>query len=100
MERFNVWGKIAVFRLQQKKIFFGKTYIFWKILVIQPYTWWIYLDLDLSLVHIIMQNYPVIREWSEADWLDPLLSNQYLLSVSSIGVGVEISFEHNYNNLN
>ena len=26
-----------------------------------------------SLVHIIMQNYPVIREWSEADWLYTLL---------------------------
>ena len=32
-----------------------------------------YLDLDLNLVHINMQHYPVIGEWSEVDWLDPLL---------------------------
>ena len=34
-----------------------------------------YLDLDLNLVHINMQNYPVIGELSEADWLDPLLTS-------------------------
>ena len=28
MEKFKVWGKIAVFRLQQKTIIFGKTILF------------------------------------------------------------------------
>ena len=55
MERLKVRGKIAVFRWQQNIFFFWKKQIFWKILVIQHYTWWIFLDLDLSLVHIITQ---------------------------------------------
>ena len=35
----------------------------------------IYLDLDLNLVNINMQNYLVIKESSEADWLDALISS-------------------------
>ena len=35
------------------------------------------MDLDLNLVNIIMQNYPVIRESSEADWLDALILLNY-----------------------
>ena len=52
--------------------------MFWKILVIQHYTCWIYLDLDLHLVYFIMQNYPVTREWNEDDWLVPLLQNPFI----------------------
>ena len=69
MERFKNRGKNAVFKIKQKKhVFFEKN------LVIQSYIWWIYLDLGLSLVHIGMQNYQIRREWSEADWLDPLIT--------------------------
>ena len=32
-----------------------------------------YLDLDLNLVHLNMQNYSVIRKGSEANWLDPFI---------------------------
>ena len=31
------------------------------------------ITLYLHLIYFIMQNYPVTREWDEADWLDPLL---------------------------
>ena len=56
-----------------KKILFGKNIICRKILVIQYNTCWIYLNLDPNLVYFIMQNCPFIKEWNEADWLDPLI---------------------------
>ena len=47
MERFKVWGKIAILDYN-KRIFFGIFfYLIFFILVFQPYTCWIYLDLDL-----------------------------------------------------
>ena len=46
----------------------------WKVLVLQNFASWIYLDFYLSLVYFIMQNYLVTREWDETDWLDPLIS--------------------------
>ena len=49
--------------------------ILWKILVTQHFTCWTYLDFDLNFVNFIMQNNQITREWGEADWLDPLLSN-------------------------
>ena len=77
---FNVWlkqlkglklgVKKPFFSLQQTILFFWKNMNFWKILIIQTYTCWIYLDLDLNLVHINLY-YPVKREWSEANWLVP-----------------------------
>ena len=30
------------------------------------------LDLNLHMVYFIMQNYPVVREGDETEWLDPL----------------------------
>ena len=44
------------------------------IIVIQHYTCWIYLDLDLPLVFCSMQDYQVKTELDEADWLDPLMT--------------------------
>ena len=79
---FNVWLKQwKGLKLGVKKSFFlvcnklfcvWKNMTFWKILVIQTYTCWIYLDLDLNLVHINLY-YPVKREWSEANWLVPFI---------------------------
>ena len=40
-----------------------------------------YLDLNLNLFHIDMQNDPVIREWSEADWSDHLLMNESITNL-------------------
>ena len=48
---------------------------FWKILLPQHSTCWILFDLDLHLVYFTVQNFPVTREWNEADWLDPLICN-------------------------
>ena len=40
-----------------------------------------YLDVDLNLVHIDMQNYQFIREGSEADWLNPLMQQMYVVLI-------------------
>ena len=66
------WGGIAVFEYDNKNSF------------LQHYTCWIYLDLDLNLVYFIMQNHPVTREWTQADWLDPLLSILFVFFVTKI----------------
>ena len=57
---------------------------FWKFLVIQHYTCWIYLDLDLNLVFFIMQNYPVRGEWNEADCLETLLIFRFKVKVVTL----------------
>ena len=60
--------------------------------LIQHWTCWIYLDLDLNLVFFIMQNNQFTREWNEADWLDPLIPNQqykYLCPVACWKPGLQ-----------
>ena len=70
MEMFKVWVKIAILDYN-KRIFFG---IFLFKFFYSCFSTLYLLDLfgfgPIS-VHINMQNYPVIREWSEANWLDP-----------------------------
>ena len=63
--------------------FFGKLKFFWKILLTQHYTCRILLDFDLRFVYFIIQNYPVTREWDEADWLEPL-TNTFPIQVKLI----------------
>ena len=53
------------------------------ILVTQYYTilyCWIYLNVDLNLVYLIWHNYPVTRQWDQADLVVLLIS--YLVSPS------------------
>ena len=86
---FKVWLKrLKGLKLGVKLLFFirTKSFIFWKICfeknhVIQSYTWWMYLDLNINLDHFNMQNYPVIWEWSQANWLDPFILRKITLKI-------------------
>ena len=51
-----------------QEIIFAQNISHWKIIILQPYTSWIYLDLNLYFVYC-MWNYPVTREWDQVDWL-------------------------------
>ena len=58
----------------------------------QPNTCKLKLDFDQYLVYFYIQNYPVTRDWYEADWLDPILClNKTLIFVLQImSVKIEI----------
>ena len=70
---FQRWRELQLWDNQRLKktvniLIFYRTYFFF-ILVLQHYTCWINLDLDLHLVYFIMPNYPATREWYQTDWL-------------------------------
>ena len=67
------WAKITVFQIHVTYFLFWQNLIFWRILLTQHYICMIFLDFDLCFAYFIIQNYPVTREWNEADWLDPLI---------------------------
>ena len=79
----EVWNSQFYFILliSTKDKNFGQKIIFWKVLVIQHFTCWIYLDIDLHFVFFTMQNYLVRREWNDADWMAPRTCFVFFITV-------------------
>ena len=71
------WSKIAVFQIHVNYFLFWQNKNFWKLILPQHSTCWILFDFDLHLDYFIMQNFPVTREWDEANWPNPLISTVF-----------------------